>query len=102
MSDNVQLSDIIFIIYYVTVIIIFRNLIIKLTRLNVSENMHRFYVLQLGLTLFGEWVLLAEWGRIGSPGRVKEEAFPFLGHVQAALSKRLSAKIRRGYSVTSA
>ncbi len=75
---------------------------IKLTRSNPSKNMYRFYALQLGLTLFGEWVLLAEWGRIGSPGRVKEEAFPSLNQAQAALSKRLSVKIRRGYTVTNA
>ena len=75
---------------------------IKLPRSNASKNMHRFYALQLGLMLFGEWVLLAEWGRIGSPGRVKEEALPSLNQAQAALSKRLSIKIRRGYMVTSA
>lgn len=75
---------------------------IKLTRSDPAANMHRFYALQLGLTLFGEWLLVAEWGRIGSPGRVKEEAFRSQAQAQAALSKRLSVKIRRGYMVTSA
>jgi predicted DNA-binding WGR domain protein len=75
---------------------------IKLTRTDPAHNMHRFYALQLGLTLFGEWLLVAEWGRIGSPGSVKEEAFGSLALAQAALSKRLSVKIRRGYTVTSA
>ena len=75
---------------------------IKLTRSNPLKNMHRFYVLQLGLTLFGEWVLLAEWGRIGCPGRVKEEIFVSQAQARAALSKRLSVKIRHGYTVTSA
>jgi predicted DNA-binding WGR domain protein len=74
---------------------------IELSRSNPSTNMHRFYALQLGLTLFGEWVLLAEWGRIGSPGRLKEKAFPSLDQAQAALSKRLSVKIRRGCTVAS-
>ena len=74
---------------------------IKLTHSNPSQNMHRFYALQLGLTLFGEWLLVAEWGRIGSPGRVKEEAFGSQALAQAALTKRLRGKIRRGYTVTS-
>jgi predicted DNA-binding WGR domain protein len=42
--------------------------VIKLTRSDPSKNMHRFYALQLAPTLFGEWVLVAEWGRIGSSG----------------------------------
>jgi predicted DNA-binding WGR domain protein len=75
---------------------------IKLTCSDPAQNMHRFYALQFGLTLFGEWLLVTEWGRIGSPGRVKEEAFGSQAQAQAALSKRLSVKIRRGYMVTSA
>jgi predicted DNA-binding WGR domain protein len=74
---------------------------IKLTRTDPALNMHRFYALQLGLTLFGEWLLVAEWGRIGSPGRVKEQAFASPDLAQAALTKRLRVKIRRGYTVTS-
>jgi predicted DNA-binding WGR domain protein len=75
---------------------------IKLTRTDPALNMHRFYAVQLGLTLFGEWLLVAEWGRIGFPGQVKEEAFGSRALAQAALSERLSVKIRRGYLVTSA
>jgi predicted DNA-binding WGR domain protein len=75
---------------------------INLTRTDASRNMHRFYALQLGRTLFGEWLLVAEWGRIGSPGRVKQETFASRAQAQAALSKRLSVKIRRGYMVTGA
>jgi predicted DNA-binding WGR domain protein len=26
-------------------------------------------------TLFGEWALVTEWGRIGSPGKVMRRAF---------------------------
>jgi predicted DNA-binding WGR domain protein len=64
--------------------------------------MHRFYALQLAGTLFGEWVLVAEWGRIGFAGSVKEEAFGSQAQALAALSKRLAVKIRRGYTITSA
>jgi predicted DNA-binding WGR domain protein len=74
---------------------------IKLTRCDPSQHMHRFYALQLGLTLFGEWLLVAEWGRLGSSGRVKEEAFGSQAQAQTA-SRRLGVKIRRGYMATSA
>jgi predicted DNA-binding WGR domain protein len=73
---------------------------IKLTRIDRTKNMHRFYALQLGFTLFGDCVLIAEWGRLGAAGRVQEQAFPSLAQAQTALSQRLSVKIRRGYTVT--
>jgi predicted DNA-binding WGR domain protein len=68
---------------------------IRLTRSDPARNMHRFYALQLTATLFGEWALIAEWGRIGSAGQVQERLFaaPEL----AALAQRQHAKLRRGY-----
>jgi predicted DNA-binding WGR domain protein len=65
---------------------------IKLTRSDPRQNMHRFYALQLG-----EWALVAEWGRIGSAGRLQERVFPSLELAQAALGRRQSVKMRRGY-----
>jgi predicted DNA-binding WGR domain protein len=70
--------------------------VIKLTRTDLARNMHRFYALQLTATLFGEWALVAEWGRIGSAGRLQERVFPSLELAQAALARRQSAKVRRG------
>jgi predicted DNA-binding WGR domain protein len=60
--------------------------------------MHRFYAMHLAPLLFGEWVLVAEWGRIGSPGTVRQQVFETPELAQVALTKRQSAKIRRGYS----
>jgi predicted DNA-binding WGR domain protein len=71
--------------------------VIKLTRSDLSRNMHRFYALQLAPTLFGEWMLVAEWGRIGSPGTVQQKVFQSIDLAQAALTKRQTVKIRRGY-----
>lgn len=70
---------------------------IKLTRSDPSKNMHRFYALQLAPTLFGEWVLVAEWGRIGSPGTVQQKVFHSVDLAQVALAKQQTVKIRRGY-----
>ena len=40
---------------------------IVLTRSDPDRNMHRFYALDVTPTLFGNWAMIVEWGRIGSP-----------------------------------
>ena len=37
-----------------------------LRRIDPDRNMARFYTMSVQPTLFGEWALLREWGRIGS------------------------------------
>ena len=63
-----------------------------------ARNMARFYVLQVQASLFGEWVLIREWGRIGSAGTVK--ATPYLTQTEAedALTRLQRQKLRRGYT----
>lgn len=70
---------------------------IRLTRTDPSKNMHRFYALQLAPTLFDEWALVAEWGRIGSSGKVRHQVFQTEALAQTALETRVRAKARRGY-----
>ena len=72
-------------------------MMLTLTRSEPAKNMHRFYAMHLTPTLFGEWVLVAEWGRIGSPGTVRQQPFPTMALAQAALAQRLRVKARRGY-----
>jgi hypothetical protein len=36
----------------------------------MAAVMHHLYAVQLWPTTFGEWALVAEGGRIGSPGKV--------------------------------
>jgi predicted DNA-binding WGR domain protein len=74
---------------------------IKLTRSKPVSNLHRFYAMQLAPTLFGEWGLIAEWGRIGSPGTVREQLFQTEEKARATLAKRLRIKTRRGYIAAS-
>ncbi len=73
----------------------------RLTRTLPARNMHRFYAVHLAPTLFGDWVLVAEWGRIGSPGTVRRQPFPTLDQADAALHQRLRRKTARGYRLTS-
>lgn len=70
---------------------------IQLTRSKPSSNLHRFYSLHLVPTLFGEIALVAEWGRIGSPGTVRERVFQTPQSAEAALTKRVTGKTKRGY-----
>jgi predicted DNA-binding WGR domain protein len=54
-----------------------------LRRIDPDRNMARFYTMSLQPTLFGEWALLREWGRIGSAGRLVSGRFA--SEQQAAL-----------------
>jgi predicted DNA-binding WGR domain protein len=49
--------------------------------------------------LFGDWVLLREWGRIGSPGRVRRDHCPSEDEAAAALANVARQEHRRGYAL---
>ena len=71
---------------------------VRLEKINLAERQKRFYVMNVAQTLFGEWCLIREWGRIGSAGgqrmvdyaETKEEA-------EAALDRLSAQRCRRGY-----
>ena len=46
-----------------------------LERVDPARNMLRFYAIRISPTLFGEWAVVREWGRIGSPGRERQSWF---------------------------
>src|SRR5512132_794984 len=46
-----------------------------LEKVDPSRRMMRFYAIWIGPTLFGEWAMVREWGRVGSPGRLRESWF---------------------------
>ena len=70
---------------------------IVLTRTHHDRNMRRFYALDVAPTLFGEWALIAEWGRIGQSGMVQTSTFADEASGGAAQAKRIAVKQRRGY-----
>ena len=72
---------------------------VRLTHSIPDANQHRFYLLRTLPTLFGEWVLLREWGRIGSPGRVRHDRHPTEGEAISALITLARQKRRRGYAL---
>jgi predicted DNA-binding WGR domain protein len=71
---------------------------ILLTRIEPARNMARFFALSLAPTLFGEWLLLKEWGRIGQAGTVRTETHPDAETAAEALARQISVKRRRGYT----
>jgi len=69
-----------------------------LQRIEPDRKMRRFYSLCLQPDLFGGISLVREWGRIGSGGRVRYDAFVSEGQAVGALTALLQKKRRRGYS----
>ena len=71
---------------------------IHLRRVDPTRNMRRYYSVTVQPTLFGEWALQREWGRIGAGGRAVETRYHSEGEAAAAMGRLLSAKEHRGYS----
>ena len=46
-----------------------------LTRSEPPNNVNRFYLVNVTRSLFGEWTVMREWGRIGSPGTLRLHTF---------------------------
>ena len=59
--------------------------------------MARFYCMSLQATLFGEWALVREWGRIGRAGQVRTSTYPERTEAEQAMEKLCAAKMRKGY-----
>jgi predicted DNA-binding WGR domain protein len=68
-----------------------------LRRIDASRNMARFYALGVERTLFGEFALVREWGRIGCLGQRRSVIYPTYADAEAALAKLRHVKERRGY-----
>jgi predicted DNA-binding WGR domain protein len=75
--------------------------VMHLHRRDPARSMFRFYRLHVVRDLFGGVALLREWGRIGSPGRVRLDPHADEGAALAAAKRLLRAKLRRGYQAVS-
>jgi len=73
---------------------------IALYKIDRAKNQHRWYVLSVQPTLFGEWAFVREWGRIGNSGGQQTTAF-FDCEADALNACELLKilKIHRGYIV---
>jgi predicted DNA-binding WGR domain protein len=73
---------------------------LHLCRIDPAANMARFYQMVVQRDLFGGATLTREWGRIGSPGTIKEDHFPDEGQAIDALAElakvgSIGIKVRR-------
>lgn len=62
-----------------------------------KENKFRFYSVSISPTLFGDWALIRNWGRIGCKGSSKEEWFESEEAADIAGEKLLIKKKKKGY-----
>lgn len=70
---------------------------IYLERIDRAKNMARYYRLSVAKTLFGEWVMIREWGRIGSRGQSREHCCGSPDEAQALVKSHTAERLKRGY-----
>lgn len=70
---------------------------IRLTKRWPEENISRYYLIQVAPSLFGEWGVLREWGRIGQAGTVRQDWYSDEFQARLAALKIVQQKYRRGY-----
>lgn len=68
-----------------------------LERIDRAKNMARYYRLSIVETLFGEWAVVREWGRIGRRGQQRETCCPSRDDASALLETQFRHRLRRGY-----
>jgi predicted DNA-binding WGR domain protein len=76
--------------------------VVYLTRRDPSRNLARFYRMLMAPTLFGEWALIREWGRIGSGGTVRADPYPNAGAALLAMQALVREKKKCGYVMKTA
>jgi predicted DNA-binding WGR domain protein len=70
---------------------------VTLRRIDPAKNMARFYAMDVQFDLFGATMLMKQWGRIGTGGRVAGEPYASVALALAALRRQAERKRRRGY-----
>ena len=71
---------------------------IYMERHAVDENVHRYYSVEVHQDLFGTWVVLRHWGRIGSKwGKRLILGYETKKAAISSLEQILHQKRRRGY-----
>lgn len=72
--------------------------ILMLERIEPERNMHRYYVMSLEPTLFGDTGLRREWGRLGNKGgQTRLDLHEEPDTAREALEVWLQRKFKRGY-----
>lgn len=64
-----------------------------------DKNMHRFYQMHVVPGLLGDWSLVREWGRVGSPGTVRKDWFDTESEAVEACRSLITSKQKKGYEI---
>ena len=72
---------------------------IHLQRIVPDENVRRFYTVLVQPSLFGDWSVVREWGRIGQGGTVRGKGYGSEAEARVVADEAVSGKLRRGYRV---
>lgn len=70
-------------------------------RVDHTQNMARFYVVQIEHSLFGETALIRSWGRLNTRGRVRIDLFGSMGEAEVVRARLVTKKLVRGYRIGS-
>lgn len=70
---------------------------VYLERTDRAENMARYYRLTIVETLFGDWAMVREWGRIGRHGQSREHWCTTKDDEAGLLRKHHLERLNRGY-----
>ena len=68
-----------------------------LERIDHARNMARYYRLSVVETLFGEWAMIREWGRVGRRGQSREHCCKTHEEASGLLEAQRMIRQRRGY-----
>lgn len=64
-----------------------------------DDQVPRYYQLLMQEDLLEGWTLIREWGRQGSPGRVKRDHFPSLEETLQACIKVRDMQLKKGFQI---
>lgn len=70
---------------------------VYLERIDPTAGMARFYAVMVVPTLFGDFAVVREWGRIGQGGTVRGTDYGSESDALMATSAVVTVKQRRGY-----
>ena len=70
-----------------------------LQRFNPTNGVIWYYAIQIQRDLLGNWQVIREWGRNGSPGTLRQEPFDTHAMAEASMVSLQEQLIARGYQV---
>ncbi len=70
-----------------------------LQRFNPTNGLIWYYAIQIQRDLLGQWQVVREWGRSGSPGTMRHVPFDSHAAAEANMTALLEELTSRGYQV---